>query len=456
MNLRIVRSPAGRKPAITNNVRDDDESFISRHFLTIALFVAVAILTVRQLQMTRLDIYFPPEYYDVFFAPTHIVLRPTPLGEFVEPQCTEEQAEQQSNLACEHWYKARNNLEPYYPLLRKYLPDAQTLVDVGANKGLVSARWLELWRPKLQVTVQNLVKTVVRPTFKANNLKESPCGKINMCKEVDHRDRAYMRAAPIPLLTGSDDEFCVHSFEPSVELVEMHTRSRASNFSRYSKPEVKKAWKWHRMALSSYNAEIGFLSGWREDNHIRGATSLPTVKTRVATLDALAYDDRLFGGDKGDAKAALPRLLDIVKIDVEFVDLEVLQGASQLLADKRIRVIMWEMPNQYPAVFEAMNNTVVKNFGELFNFLNEKAGMTCYFPGKRNKFFKITGTLLSYERECQDFESRVVAHMASSPIKSQVVTTVCITCSANFCIPTPFVYSVNWRCSSTLLWKKWP
>ena len=141
--------------------------------------------------------------------------------------------------------------------------------------------------------------------------------------------------------------------------------------------------------------------GRRESYIIRGATTLPTVKTRVATLDTPAYVDRL--SDKGFVGIIrmLRRLilvnilLDVVKIDAESTDLQVVAGASQLLLARRIGLIMWEMPNNYPLRFKAMNNLLVSNFQETFYILNHRAGLTCHLPGKGNTAFKLTGCLPS-------------------------------------------------------------
>ena len=48
-------------------------------------------------------------------------------------------------------HAGRCNLDSVWDLVRAMMPNACTLVDVGANKGLVSARWLELWRPEARI-----------------------------------------------------------------------------------------------------------------------------------------------------------------------------------------------------------------------------------------------------------------------------------------------------------------
>jgi hypothetical protein len=86
------------------------------------------------------------------------------------------------------------------------------------------------------------------------------------------------------------------------------------------------------------------------------------------------------------------RVIDVLKIDAEQVDAKVLAGASRLLKENHIRVIMWETPNDFPiTTFLDWFGGAVGSFGALISELDQYAGMTCYFPGSKNKMIKITG-----------------------------------------------------------------
>jgi len=121
-------------------------------------------------------------------------------------------------------------------------------------------------------------------------------------------------------------------------------------------------------------------TGWGEGGKLN-ARAKQVPNTRVATLDTLAYQDKLFGHDP---------VIDVLKIDAETVDTAVIGGASRLLSEERIRTFMWEMqPSGRVAPFVLPHLTgsdhPVSTYQELVAILDEHAGMTCYLPGVRKK-----------------------------------------------------------------------
>jgi hypothetical protein len=82
---------------------------------------------------------------EIFAAPVKGLLSP-PQEPF---QCSAEQTSTQSESWCRH-FAGRHNLKPFWKLLRFHMPDARTFADVGANKGLVSARFFNLWSSTLR------------------------------------------------------------------------------------------------------------------------------------------------------------------------------------------------------------------------------------------------------------------------------------------------------------------
>jgi hypothetical protein len=297
-----------------------------------------------------------------------------------EPLCTPEQKERQGALICTY-YQSRHNLKIIFPLLRSHMPEATLLVDVGANKGLVSARWLELWRPELGITPIIYSKEYLLPFFKAHNVTEKGCGVTNMCEKAKPDEQATLaRFSPIAP-HRSEDTFQLHSFDPSVHLYDMHQKIRNTEGSITSSPLVKSLWKWHKIAASDFDGDVYFESLWHEGSTLDFETK-KTPNIRSATLDTLAYGtDKMFGD----------RTIDVLKIDAEKVDAKVISGASRLLQDKRIRVLMWETPNNFPIDFPDYMGGKVNSFGQLVEALNKYGGMTCYFPGNSNKAVRITG-----------------------------------------------------------------
>jgi FkbM family methyltransferase len=298
-----------------------------------------------------------------------------------EPLCTPEQEERQGEVICKY-YASRHNLKIIFPFLRFHMPEATLLVDVGANKGLVSARWLELWRPELGITPILYSQKYVAPVFKAHNVTDRSCGVTSMCEKANPDEQATLaQFAPI-VPHRSEDPFQVYSFEPSLHLYDMHQEFRNAEDSIMSSPLVKSLWKWYKIAASDFDGDLYFKSLWNEGSKLEVPNTKKTPNIRSATLDTLAYGaDKMFG----------ERTIDILKIDAETVDAKVISGASRLLQDKRIRVLMWETPNDFPIDFPDCMGGRVQSFGELVEALNKYGGMTCYFPGKSNKAVRLTG-----------------------------------------------------------------
>jgi hypothetical protein len=295
-----------------------------------------------------------------------------------------------------------------FTLIRFHLPNAQLLIDIGANKGLVSARWLELWRPNWNVTSLLYAKNVVKPYFALHEkTKEAghECGVTSMCDNApDESERqALDRFAPVLSRDKqTTDSLVTHSFEPSQHLHTMHEEhlSKLPSSPSGSSFRLRDHWKWHRIAASNWDGNVYFEALWNEGSSMKRLDAAKEPNTRSATLDMLAYQDKLF--TTNDNKENL--MIDVLKIDAEQVDAKVLVGASRLLAEGRIRVVMWETPNDFPLNFPAwfaagtppegqgQETHPVPDFGSLIQLLNERAGMTCYFPGTDYKAIRTTGT----------------------------------------------------------------
>lgn len=202
-----------------------------------------------------------------------------------------------------------------------------------------------------------------------------------MCDKPDLEEQKSLALyAPLPPQELST-EFEIHSFEPSPLHFNIHHQFLNSN-STFNKT-IALHWKAHRIAVADIDGQVYFESTDGEGSSIKSNSAL-TPNTQAAKLDTLAFENQLFGKDP---------MIDMLKIDAEGVDAKVVLGASRLLQENRIRVIMWETPNQgqFPLAFPESMGGPVRDFGHLIQMLDEYASMTCYFPGEKSRSIKLTG-----------------------------------------------------------------
>jgi FkbM family methyltransferase len=285
-------------------------------------------------------------------------------------------------------------MEPFWKFLRFHMPDARTFADVGANKGLVSACWLNLWRPDFNITSKQYSRDVVQPYFskqedpKGKKEAKGVCGVTNMCSDLDPKELKllweYAPATPDSAPDSPVHSFKVHSFEPSPPVFEMHKEFRELE---HVSDELRSAWNWHRLAVSDSVGEVYFDGLWNEGSTI-ARNSKETPNTKSVTLDSLATE--LFGD----------RIIDVLKIDAENFDGQVVAGAARLLKEHRIRFVSWESPNRFPMEIPEWSTTI-HNFKEFIEAMEKHAGMTCYFPGHGNKMIKLTGCMASVGERCK-------------------------------------------------------
>uniref|UniRef100_A0A7S1FK55 Methyltransferase FkbM domain-containing protein n=1 Tax=Noctiluca scintillans TaxID=2966 RepID=A0A7S1FK55_NOCSC len=293
-------------------------------------------------------------------------------GNISSTVCSEEQRDKQDKVVCDH-FVGRDNLDEFLAYVRYHVPEASTFLDVGGNKGLFSARIFELWRPEFGISSKGYSRECVTPYFKRTGFpSHNFCGKSNMCREVAPDVLARIRSfAMSPSEVRRDgDLFVVHSFEPQPLLFDMHVEYQGHNGFR-------EVWQWHRLAVSDFHGQVRFPNNTDEGGAIMMDGEEGTVVETV-TLDTLAYGHRLFGN----------RVIDVLKIDAEGFDAQVVAGASRLLFEQRIRVMMWETPNRFPLT---LMGEIVTSHEALCDVLDRKALMTCYIPAKHDRMIKLTG-----------------------------------------------------------------
>ncbi|KAJ8598403.1 hypothetical protein CTAYLR_003019 [Chrysophaeum taylorii] len=231
--------------------------------------------------------------------------------------------------------------------IREHMPDAKTIVDVGANKGLVSAELLYQYAPSCGVDSASL-RGEVKQYFEERGVNATPGGPCG----------AYHGRSPL----FPDPSLCetsavrVHSFEPNHHLVAMN---RALNRARH-------VWRWHASAVSDFDGEAQFYTVWHEGSHLSRINTSDTVSVRVVRLDTWAKHHLARDAD-----------VDVLKIDAEGHDGATLAGAFHLFTARRIGLVIFEVPLQYPLHFGL--HALLRD-DDLLDFF-EAVEMTCYVLG---------------------------------------------------------------------------
>ena len=259
-----------------------------------------------------------------------------------------------------------------WDLLRDHWPRDEQLVvaDVGANKGFFSSRALAVFAPGCGVD-PNLVRSAVCAYLKSQDLAEEAEGSCNTGYD----------GAPLP----TDGAPCgldtvVHSFEPSPPLYRMATALQRAVF-----PGTAQAWRWHGAALSDYEGLSTFHSLWNEGSHLRQRVrgsgrrlteNATSVVVNVTTLDAWT------------ARHGVERI-GLLKIDAEGHDFAVLDGASRLLREGRIALLVWEGLQRWPDA-QRLDGATLRGPEAYFAAMSRR-GLDCYLLS-RTRHLLLLGT----------------------------------------------------------------
>ena len=268
----------------------------------------------------------------------------------------------------------------YWGIIRKHFPDVTTVFDVGANKGLVSAQILSLWRPDLWVKPEILV-THLRSYFTEHNIinNTNPCGPCSCPPFVELDSGPYQpRSLGTPLK--------VHSIEPSKNLAAVSRSTAAKLFAN-----ATHLWTWHLVAMSDSPGELYFDTRWGEGSMLVQGVALGTMEETEANK-TWHKNTRYGNGELRKVAVSTVDLfaarhnvksIDILKIDAEGVDLKVLVGSKEFLAGHKIKLVVWEMPvGPFPVTFltEAGRERLVVSYEDLIGYFNVTAGMDCFMP----------------------------------------------------------------------------
>ncbi|CAF1090302.1 unnamed protein product [Rotaria magnacalcarata] len=223
--------------------------------------------------------------------------------------------------------------------------DRILLFDIGANKGYVIATWLSLWMPELGINPPKLYD------FLSTKLKLTDCGACSDCKEVGFINASITRRIKKVIE--------IYAFEPQPSTYQA----------------LRQVQQWTN--LSSFHVfDLGFsnqtgvakLSACGTGVEWCGLATNPTsenaksfVKVNITTLDDFVRLHRI------------QRRIDVLKIDTEGFDPLVLQGASRLLQEQRIRLMIFE----YHGVGMWSTTTLEKVVHNL-----DRQGYACYQLGR--------------------------------------------------------------------------
>jgi len=255
----------------------------------------------------------------------------------------------------------------WWSLIRFHFPDPKSIVDVGANKGLVSVLLLQLWRPELGIS-HTAYFPQLEKYFSANNATSNPGGPCG----TGEPDPIYRGAFP-PTSTAIPAA-SVHSVEPSVLLNDMAVSIR----DRFLSPADRHAWQWHLLALQESESVVAFEAKWGENSMVirdgrgKGIGGVGVMKeVRGTTLEAFAREQRLPS-------------LGVLKVDAEGSDAQVISGAARLFAQRKVSVLVVETPLEFPMrmVDQDGRDVRVNNFRSLMDYFEEVAGMDCFMPLK--------------------------------------------------------------------------
>ena len=220
--------------------------------------------------------------------------------------------------------------------------DALTLVDVGANKGLVLASWISLFAPGASVDAAAASASFVA-AFPAMEGGDVACGACGDCRKPPPQRRVGSGACTGGSGGGSGPRLSLHALEPApanAALIEAGVGALAAaaglHFTRHRVAAVgDPAVAAVRFGDCPPGREVCGVVTPESGAGGPGVYDPPVLDVPAVTLDAWAVRERL------DA-------LDVLAIDTEGLDALVLQGAAGLLngtvlpRGARVKILQFE------------------------------------------------------------------------------------------------------------------
>ena len=314
-----------------------------------------------------------------------------------------DQEQSRSRAMCQASSMCVAETRSFWTLVRAHL-EGRVFVDVGATRGLVSALMLHNWAPQCNVSLTSELFEIAA-YYESNGRQQAldPC-HMDIVKGrkkgllMDRTNDLPRRAFSSSLANGEgrsrDADKCaesgivVHSFEANPSHFEMATELRSS---------MNASWIWHPEHVSNFDGTDARRNVWdataplvsnqqgaglfyREHQQIEKLE--PEVS--VTTLDAWAERD------------LHRQKIAVLKIDAKGHEGNVLVGASRLLTDQQVDLLLFGRPQTYPLAFflrdavHTKNITAfVKSERDLFDYFLD-IGYTCYLPGHKHSFLLLS------------------------------------------------------------------
>ena len=217
--------------------------------------------------------------------------------------------------------------------------------DVGANKGYTIATWLSVWLPQLNMNPKSVFDYI------SKELGIKDCGACGDCQEPPLNISERRSRFPVTLT--------IHAFEPMNDtyeaLLKVRTRFNVSNLHI------------HHLAISNTTG-IG--------NIVKcplGAESCGLVHTNPDGLIGNTVPISTMTLDHFVEQNGIKEEIDLLKIDTEGADPLVLEGAKNLFAQERVRMLIFE--NHNVGVWQTTSLiTVLQSL--------ESKGFICHILGK--------------------------------------------------------------------------
>jgi FkbM family methyltransferase len=242
-----------------------------------------------------------------------------------------------------------------------YLVNRQTFrqqtmlfIDVGANKGYTLATWLSIWLPSCRVSPDRLRE------YLRENLHLNDCGICNDCEHVPFDTW--------PSISTMNITVDIHAFEPQPSTYDIlnQVRQWTNVSSLYT----------YNLALSNQTG-IGLfrqckagieVCGLASPTHPKSSPNWKYIQVNMTTLDEFIESHNI------------THRIDLLKIDAEGFDPLVLQGATRLLSQHRIRIFLFE----YHGIGAWKRTSLYQTVDDL-----NRKDYTCYQIG-RTGLFRLT------------------------------------------------------------------
>ena len=267
--------------------------------------------------------------------------------------------------------------ERWLSLVRSIIPCASTFFDVGANRGYMGAKLFGLWRPQLSLNPNNWWSAHVAIKQWEPAIAHPHCGHCRDCQYV-------LRELPVTCSDLSDDDdMRVFSFDASGVLVKDFNsfadseRHNQTQWPWLKRNWLKRNWVFPHLAISDRimgptlleqrDTESQQIGNVRTSTNSSGDDSHKQI-VKTTTLDTFAFSHGIL-------------TLDVLKVDVEGGNGQVLRGATRLLREANVAVVMFEH-GSFAGNHDLPLNSSLRLL-EMHNF-------SCYFAG-RVSLVKITG-----------------------------------------------------------------